>query len=447
MEAVIYRYTNAGESLGVLAYDAATHEEDLDNSDMLTVTASEEPSKRDRLVWQDAGGVWHEHMVDSAKRVHSNGRPKSEITCSNSICELFGTPAAGTKLTGSVQALLAHLLSGTRWTCGTCSDFGNVELEVWHKNVRQCIRELCELTGGELETTVTVGSSGVTSRSARIVSERGSSSVMRQFTYGRNVSGITREVGADEVYTAIIGYGAVIGDSREDYAERYAVTVESDLDLSKWGIPDGSGGFTNNWTTYTDSQCDDLAFLRQQCQRQLDVLSKPLIRYEFDITEVDEGLWSDVRLGNRVMCVDELFDPPLELTERVSHVSRRLKGRMSCKVAVGDRANPLVEQFKATEKTTQSSSGNSVRSYSYTPVTTDSGSYVIGGGGGGDGWTHQVNGVTQATGTINFVTSGGSSSTQKTPDTWGGVDKAKNKKGWYKSDYDKSWGGTGGGKF
>lgn len=422
MAASIFRFTNGGEALGMLKYEEAVHEEDLDGTDKLVVTSQATPAKRDRLVWQDNSGLWHEHMVDTTVKKHAEKRPRTESTCSNSISELYGVIASGTKFKGSVQGIMNKLLEGTRWTAGECSNFGTVEIEVWHKSVRECIAELCELTGGELETIITVDNFKVTGRTARIVKARGSNRAVRQFMYGRNVTGINREVAADEVFTAIVGFGAKIAETElqaqldtlnatdtsgfsqeeldahnesksdlqdsirrvreNDYAKRYTVVVESGADLSKYGIPKGSG-YAHNYATYTDNACTDTDFLKEQCKSVLKSVSKPLVRYEFDVSQTDDGLWSDVRLGNRVLCHDdgfpELNDPDSGLLMRVSYIKRRLAGRMQCRIAIGKRSNYMVKQFKAAEKTAKKVTGNGSDTSPYAPVV-NGGNYSGEGG-------------------------------------------------------------------
>lgn len=376
MAATIFRYDNAGNSLGTLPYDTATHDEALDGTDKLTVVSEISPTKRDRLVWQDDGGAWHEHLVDTAKRTHADKGARTESLCSNSISELYGLIANGTRIRAKVQSIMSTLLAGTRWTVGTCDDFGVVEIEVYHKSVRECIAELCELCKGELETVVTVGDSGVTQRVARIVKERGNKAVVRQFQYGRNVSSILREVASEEVYTAVKGYGAkLLEDDDSEFPARLEVLAESSMDLTRWGVPMPNGTFAHNYTTYTDAQCTDRQFLLRQCRSVLASVSKPLVRYEFDTADAGNGLWSDVRLGDRVMCVDELFNPPLELIERVSQIRRNLRGRIQCRIAIGARANPLLEQYKAAEKVSRVSTGNPSRISSHTPIRTGGAGY------------------------------------------------------------------------
>lgn len=371
MAATIFRYDNAGRTIGILPYDSATHTEALDGTDKLVVVSEDSPTKRDRLVWQDESGLWHEHMVDATRRTHGAGGARTESTCSNSINELYGVIVNWTKIRTRIEDVIATILSGTTWYIGDCSNFGVVEMELYHKSARECLAELCELVHGELETFVTVGDSGVVRRYLRIVRERGRKSVMRQFQYSRNISSIVREVTSDEVYTAVKGYGAKLVEyDTNEYPTRLEATVNSNMDLTRWGVPMGNGTFAHNYTTYTDAQCTDRTFLTKQCQSILSSVSKPLVRYEFDTVDAGDGLWSDVRLGDKVMCIDEQFNPSLELIERVSEIRRNLKGRMQCRIVIGARTNPLVDKFKSAEKVGLKSTGNPSRITAVSPVST-----------------------------------------------------------------------------
>lgn len=401
-ETPIFHYYNDGTRLGMVKYDSAVHEEDLNGSDKLTITSEQLLWKRDRLLWQDSSGEWHEHIVDHSMGGHHGKRQVVTHECSNSISELFGVECQGTVYDGDVGYVLRNILEGTRWDTDKCSKFGTVRIEVWHKSVRQCLSELVDACQGELYTKITLDESGDgISRRIGIVKERGSQRVLRQFTYGRNVSKIDRDVGADEVYTAITGYGAKLDeDGVWEYDERLSVTLtDSTADLRRWGVNTPNGQLTHYKMIYTDDACTDLQFLATQCQRQLDVMSKPLVHYQFDAVDVMEDTWSDIRLGNRVMCIDDYFDPPIQLVERISHIKRNLRGRVSCIVSIGKRINPMVERFKATEKVTRQASGNTTRSYNRSPTPP-----VSSGGLGGDGWVHQIDGVTHKSGTINFTT-------------------------------------------
>ena len=129
-----------------------------------------------------------------------------------------------------------------------------------------------------------------------------------------------------------------------------------------------------------------------------------MVCYEFDAYQIGDDKWKFTKLGSRVQIVDDDMD--LDTIERISYVKRNLKGRDSLRISIGKRVNPLVEKFKAEEKTSKKTTGNSTRSRAASTVTTrntySSGSAL--GTLGGDGWVHQIDGVTQQVGTINFVT-------------------------------------------
>lgn len=443
----IYRYFNNGMYNDTVEYTAAEHEEGLDGTDKLTITCKESMRKRAHLVWRDELGKWREHIVVSSVRKHNRRRPEKTYVCSNSVDELYLTLAEGTVLKGTVSQIMGKLLSNTRWsTSGNGSfDGEKYELEVWHKNVRECIAELVDMCAGELETALTVGDYGVTKRTVRIVEERGGGAAHQQFTYGRNMTNVQRTMASDEVYTAIVGYGKKLleieleakdpddmtDEEREDYnkqlekarenpyLERLSVTVTSNVDLDKWGQAGASGQMGHAWTTYTDDACSDKDFLRQQCKKILRAYNHPLVTYDFDAYQIGDDKWKYVKLGNHVHIVDDSFE--LDAIERISYIKRNLKGRDSCRISIGRRANPFVEKFKADERKERKSSGNSTRTASTRTVTTQnnyqsvrpstytptpSGGYhnSYGGATTQDKWIFQVDGVTQSIGTINFVT-------------------------------------------
>ena len=113
-------------------------------------------------------------MVDSIERSRGGGRPVTEATCINSFAETYGLLCSGAVLTGTVQSILARILQGTRWDCGACDAAGEFEVEVWHKSVHEAVSDLVAECGGEFETVIAVNDAGVMSRTARIVSARGS---------------------------------------------------------------------------------------------------------------------------------------------------------------------------------------------------------------------------------------------------------------------------------
>ena len=414
----IFRYRNNGDAVGAYEIYAGTHEESLDGTDKLEVTGRVCPRKNDRMVWKDNTGVWHEHIVDTTERTHSGGIPSVKSTCLNSIAELAGVPADKEKpqYKGTVKAVLKRLLddSGCRWTVDGGSSFDNKKytLETWHKSVRECIAELVDMCGGELVTTITVGGYKVKSRAMKIVEERGSDVVKRQFSWGANMTNVKRVVSSDDVFTGVIGYGAKLkkddDDSGDDdkkkdevkYDERLKVVVESDSStkLQRFGTP-LKNGMAHSYMVYTDSNCDDADFLRRQCRSLLKYHSKQQVRYEFDVYQIDDDTWKDVKLGNKVQVVDD--DLSVDEIERISFIKRNLVGLDSCRIIIGDRPSPIVKKFKAAERTSKKTTGNSLVSASTAGVLT-LGNY--GEGAGGDTIVHKLDGVELKKGVIEFTT-------------------------------------------
>lgn len=423
MGATIWWYANDGSPKGVLPYDDAVHEEDVDGTDRLTVVCRKRPSKRDKLVWQDNVGKWHEHMVDHTTEDHS-GHDRVTVECLNSIAELIGVEVdvrdkdndeVG-KAKTNVTTHLTNILKGTRWDVGDCSGFGVFEIEYYHKRVRECIGDILDETGGELVTDITVGDFGVTKRVARIVEQQGSKRVTRAFTYRRNMRSARREVQSEEVYTAVKGYGAKTDQTyyedliekleavenptdeqkknlkkfrdelakarKNEYAKRLEAVYKSSLPLKRWGVPKPDGTFGHHWYIYTDSNCSDKSFMLKQLKAIANAVCHPVVVYRFEIAESDWELWRDVRLGNHVLCIDEDMgdvsnDPNAGEVKRIARISRRLAGKMSCVIEIGERTNIMVEQAKAAERASKAATGNGTKVAAKRPTSTG-GNYAAG---------------------------------------------------------------------
>lgn len=409
----VYRYSPDGAGLGVLHYTEAEHREGLDGTDELRAVAYDDVLRNERLLWQDPFGVWHEHIVASTDRTHVGGKPKTEFATYNSIGETWCWTADGTVMTGTVGEILAYLLKDTRWGSDGSDIEGQFTLETYHKQVRQCIAELCEMCGGELETRLSATTLGVGSRKAAIVSSRGSKSVHRQFTYSRNLTGVKRtEDDSEQVYTAVFAYGKALEDgdypSRVTFAEinggEHWITNEDAL--QRWGCIGADGVMHHSCCVYTDDACDDPHFLLSQARTVLSNVSTPALSYEMQLQRMDEGdWWARVGIGDAVHIIDD--DMGISMQARVSEIARRFDGKTSGKVVIGKKVNALVEKFRAQETASQKSTGNSSsvggKGSTYTGGTYG-GSGGSGSGGGCDDWTHWINGHEAHNIIVNFIT-------------------------------------------
>jgi hypothetical protein len=225
---------------------------------------------------------------------------------------------------------------------------------------------------------------------------------------------------------------------------------------------DGRGGYVYP-TTYVSYSTDDVEELLQLGKADLLSHTRPAVSYEGTVAQfADAGMDVDgIALGDEVQVVDYGFneDAPLLIQERVIRMSIPEVGGDDARLTIG-KFTPTLERtivgltnaigtnqvaynmqpldlskyaYNVPTLPTYTVSKPDVGSYSV-PTTgfsggggnydsvgdylgeiesrldaIDGGSYDPGGGGWGDGWVHQVDGVTQETGTINFVTTGGSS--------------------------------------
>ncbi len=440
MSVIIRRCDNWGEPIGVLPYLTFVHEEDLDGTDMLTVTTTGWANKRDRLLWMDVNHVWHEHIVDAAVTERQNGVLVTTLTCSNSISELFGMVYASTNYSGSyfagVDGHLSTFVLGTQWKVRGSDIFNAVDMELWSKSKRQCISEVCDLLGGELVTDVRVADGRVVARNVGIVHKRGDQTAKRYFSWGKNASSLRREIAADEVYTQIYGVGAPIEVDSSNYPVRYESVVSNTSTMADYGmvhrIPDQGHedemGEDGNYAyyhderghftmIYVDDSLDSTEKLQAACERQLNVVGQPLVNYTFEFTDMEGDGMAGLSLGDAVMVRDEQMG--LTATKRITHVTRTYYGRAdtgrecsaSMRVVVGERKNAMFEQIEAQEKVGQWVTGNHVDVNARDSLSTkgkyDRGGSGSGGGGGGDGVAHTLDGVA-ITGTVAFTSASGS---------------------------------------
>jgi phage minor structural protein len=316
-------------------------------------------------------------------------------------------------MSGTVAEILAYLLKDTRWTSEGSDISGTYELETYHKQVRQCLTELCELCGGELQTHVEGATNGIHYRGASIVAQRGSRTVSRQFTYAHNMAGVSREENDSEtVYTAVYCYGAPLEGQEGDYPERVTFAeinggksyLANDDMLEWWGCMGAEGEMHHTCTTYTDDACTDAAFLLAQGRKVLDNVSTPAVSYTADLSRIDQEGIQKVLIGDTIHVVDE--EMGISFQKRVSYIAKKLDGTTSGKVVIGKRPNLLVEKFKAAETVSQKSTGNTSRVSSSTPTVRTNGYYGGSSRGGGDSVTHTLDG-SPITGTVAFTTVGG----------------------------------------
>lgn len=322
---------------------SAIHEQGVDGTDGLALTCFDDVGKGDHIRWRDEDtDQYFEHEVISARRVHAGpGRPVTEATCVNQVCELFDDDlTARTRAGYTVQQVMVDLLRYTRWTYSDSGDFsGTRTWEFDDTSVREAVSQVVETLGCEM-----VASS---SRTITLRSEIVSASVTGRFTYGRNMGTVTREVASDEVYTAVRAIG------KDGITE----TVYNETALDTWGRPPrySGGAKRHSYCRLVDSGCETISELRTLATQRLAEVSAPKVTYTCDIGDI-----GDRRLGDLLQVIDRGFTPELRMQARITRITKDLLGHSrGGQVVIGSKPPRYMEvAFK-------SIAGRTFRHYNY----------------------------------------------------------------------------------
>lgn len=333
----------------------AVHKDEVNGEDSLTlVMPSCSLVKGQRIVWRDKFFSWHEHIVNDVKTSHGDGQLLATVYCENSVSEL---------LTDYIENLQPHntsafialqkALSVTTWQVGVVDDLGVHSASFYHINPHEAIGLILESWGGEVSTTIEVTGTQVSARKVNITKRRGADNGKR-FTWDKDIVSIEREVGLDDVCTALYGYGKGIEKTDEDdewtggYERKLTFGdinggkdwVGDDTARLKWGLPDGKGGIKHTIGTVEYSDCEDKSELLRLTKAALREKSKPHVTYTANVLALaDGGLeHEDAKSGDTVALIDKGID-------------ERLQGRILC-----------VERYLYNTQATVMTLGNVLRS-------------------------------------------------------------------------------------
>lgn len=361
------RFSRWGANLGRLDVTAATHTEALDGTDEIKVTCSDDVNKGDYIVWTDAQGITHEHIVDDVSRTHGeDGTLSTEFTGVNSIAELWDDWTDDIRPSGQVATALARVLTGTRWTVGTCDITNSASVVLYHQSARESVAEILATWGGELETTITTDGSKVTARHVGVRKTRGNQSSPKRFTWTKDIKTITRTVAADNPKTRVYGYGKGVETDSGAYGRRLTFEsvnggkayVEDAAATKIWGHPNASGTALPACTSYVNEQCEDAAQLLAETKAYLAEVSEPKVSYEASVLDLYAfgRSWEGVAVGDKVAIIDKGFtEEGIRLTGRVSQIERDLLGG-DATVTFGNLSDSMADMWQSVSQTLKSSS-------------------------------------------------------------------------------------------
>lgn len=333
--------------------------EELNGEDTLSVEALWPLAKGQRIVWRDAWGDWHEHTVAAVAQSHESGGPVVHAaTCENSMSELYGDYIMD-KRPANQSALyaLTEAIRGSRWAVGTVDVAGTNSATFYRESCRECVQKVVETWGGELWATVQVSGCSVTSRKLNL-SRRGSDNG-RRFEWGADMEGIRRTFDADDVVTALYGFGKgeEVGDgygrgidfSSVNGGRMYVADADA---LAIWGRPTASGGKAHVYGKAEFPDCDDPAELLRLTKEELERRKEPRVSYEASVNVFAAYGYdfANVGIGDDVALIDRAFSPEVRVKGRVTRIVRDLldEGRAT-DITIGnvveDAAGLLASQY------------------------------------------------------------------------------------------------------
>lgn len=363
------RFSRFGDNLGRLDVRAAKHTDALDGTDELAITCADDLAKGDRIVWVDFGGKAHEHIVDSLSRTHdSDGQRLTEATCINSINETWDDYVEDKRPSGTADVALQSVLSGTRWSVGTCDVKTSTSHTFYHESVREAIGELLDAWGGELETSITVDGPSVSGRSVGIRALRGDQSSPKRFVWTKDLVSVKRSVASDNPKSRIYGYGKGVETDTGGYGRRLTFGdvnggkdyVEDTDAQALWGHPASDGTVAPSVGVFVDEDCEDAAVLLQETKKYLESVKEPKVTYEADVIDLYAfgRSWERVETGDSVAIIDRGFTDDgkgIRLKGRVAKTERDLLAG-SATVTFGTLTDQFADMWESVAQSMRSSS-------------------------------------------------------------------------------------------
>lgn len=327
--------------------------EEINGEDTLDMIVDYPVTKGNRIVWHDGQGLWHEHIVAGVEQTHSDGAVLYELHCENSISELYGDYIDDKRPSdATASSALSVVLAPTRWTVGSVTVTGTNSTTFYRINCREALHDLIEVWGGELSTTITVGDLKVTSRKVNLT-RRGSDNG-RRFEYGHDMTDIRRVFDADDVISALRGFGKgeEVGDGYGRGIDFASINggrnyVYDNTVRDQWGRPNASGTKVHVYGQVEFSDCDDPAELLRLTKAEFEKRKVPKVSYTASVdTFSRHGYdYEDVGLGDDVALIDREFEPEVRVKGRVTKLVRDLLDVKNTEITLGNIIENAADLF------------------------------------------------------------------------------------------------------
>lgn len=348
------------------------HDDEIGNLDFIEFDLiGESIDKYDYIVWQDEFGVWHEHFVRETNLNHSEGKVLQHVYAVNSIAELnlsYVNERDSYNFNNNVA--WTRLLEGTRWTLGKVDNLGLNDVKFYHTTVYDGAVLIMDKWGGDLSTTVTVGSQGVIQRRVNHEAERGEDNGLL-FTYGFDMGAIERKIELDDVYTKIHVFGKgepTFDDAGTQTGNGRRISfadinggkdyVEDNVAKEKWGI-EGKNGWQHSEGTFVFDDCEDKEQLLELAYQKLDEVKKPRVTYTANVAMLKAaGMeFKNAKAGDKCNIRDKVIDE--RLSGRIIHVRRFIE--QPAEITLGNIVRTINDTVKGQQRQINSLQNQSSR--------------------------------------------------------------------------------------
>ncbi|MGF7533622.1 phage tail spike protein [Bacillus mexicanus] len=331
-------------------WDAKYKEELNKGSSFSFVADASHPDARylfeeNQLVFRDKDGILRLFVIKELDDTDENSEVNTLVTCEAAMMELAETFVKDFRPTDkTAQFVLDNVLARSRWVAEVSAELGKNSTTFYKKTALECIAEVINIWGGELQDSIEFDGNKITKRIIKILPRRGKDSGKR-FEIDKDTENIKRTV-ISYPLTALWGYGASIASTDEDGEETGGYSRFIDFSEVEWkkskgdpvdkplgqewvGDPDllkrlgrlKNGELIHREGQYNNEDITDPAeLLKATYNHLITTASKTEVNYELSVQllqNVPGYEHEHVELGDTTIAIDRNFAIPIETSQRI----------------------------------------------------------------------------------------------------------------------------------
>lgn len=341
--------------------------EQVNGEHSLEIETTQQLARSDRIVIQDAMSIWHEYVVLGDEGTHNTGGAVVHAYyCIWSLqYDLMGTyidtqvgiVPGHASVPSAARLGMAAALSGTsRWAIGTIGVTSQASASFYRRSGWDGLKTVLENWGGELQANVTVGKSGVTTRTVDLLAHVGSNTAIRRFDYAADIAGIKRTLAEAPMYCRIVPLTKSEQTENGGYTRRKTIAdvnegviwLQDDAMVDYVKVPNGSGGWEYPTLIVPNDTYEEPSELLPWALEYITDYTQPEATYEADVVQFAQAGMNvhGVALGDAVTIVDKTFDGDgLRLSARVIKQVVNLLDPSDIKITLGTAKTTLGGQI------------------------------------------------------------------------------------------------------